>query len=45
MAWQFHRPDLGEGIVQAFRRTQSNILTCQYQLCGLEPELNTNDQF
>ncbi|MDE0506023.1 MAG: GH36 C-terminal domain-containing protein, partial [Candidatus Poribacteria bacterium] len=38
MAWQFDRPDLGEGIVQAFRRTQSSILSCQYQLHGLEPD-------
>ena len=38
MAWQFDRPDLGEGIVQAFRRTQSSILTCQYRLYGLEPD-------
>ncbi len=36
LAWQFHRPDLGEGIVQAFRRSESAILTCQYELHGLE---------
>jgi alpha-galactosidase len=38
MAWQFNRPDLREGIVQAFRRSESAILTCQYQLQGLEPQ-------
>ncbi|MDE0505965.1 MAG: GH36 C-terminal domain-containing protein, partial [Candidatus Poribacteria bacterium] len=38
MAWQFHRPDLGEGCVQAFRRSESDILSCQYRLGGLDPE-------
>lgn len=37
MAWQFHRPDLGEGVIQAFRRTESDILSCQYKLHGLDP--------
>ena len=36
MAWQFDRPDLGEGIVQAFRRAESANLTSQYRLRGLE---------
>jgi alpha-galactosidase len=37
IAWQFDRPDLAEGIVQAFRRPESAILTCRYHLQGLEP--------
>ena len=36
MAWQFDRPDLGEGIVQAFRRSESAILMCQFPLRELE---------
>ncbi len=36
LAWQFDRPDLGEGIVQAFRRSESGILTCQYPLRRLD---------
>jgi alpha-galactosidase len=35
IAWQFDRPDLGEGIVQAFRRAESDILTSEYPLRGL----------
>ena len=36
MAWQFDRPDLGEGIVQAFRRLESPAAGGRYQLRGLE---------
>jgi len=39
MAWQFHRPDLGEGLVQAFRRQESPEATAVYRLRGLEPAL------
>jgi len=38
MAWQFNRPDLGEGLVQAFRRSESDVLACQFRLRELEPE-------
>jgi alpha-galactosidase len=37
MAWQFHREDLGEGLVQAFRRQQSPVERETYRLAGLEP--------
>ncbi len=35
MASQYHRPDLGEGIVLAFRHGESNILTYVCELRGL----------
>jgi alpha-galactosidase len=38
LAWQFDRPDLGEGMVQAFRRGKSPDDTATFQLQGLEPE-------
>jgi len=37
MAWQYHRPDLGEGLVQAFRRPQSETASATYRLSGLDP--------
>jgi alpha-galactosidase len=37
MAWQFHRPDLGEGMVQAFRRPSSVYESARLRLKGLEP--------
>ena len=37
IAWQFDRPDLGEGIVQAFRRGKSLYETAKFSLKGLEP--------
>ncbi len=36
VAWQFDRPESGEGMVQAFRRTESNILGYQYKLRSLD---------
>jgi len=36
MAWQFDRPDLGEGIVQAFRRPQSPYVSARFKLRGLD---------
>ena len=36
MAWQFDRPDLREGIVQAFRRTKSTDESATYKLVGLD---------
>jgi hypothetical protein len=38
MAWQFDRPDLGEGHAQIFRRTNSPIATMSFPFQGLEPE-------
>jgi alpha-galactosidase len=36
MAWQFDRPDLGEGMVQAFRREKSGQESMQLNLKGLD---------
>ena len=38
MAWQFHRPDLGEGLVQAFRRPDSPADSAVYRLSGLKAD-------
>jgi alpha-galactosidase len=38
MAWQFDRPDEGEGIVQAFRRPDSPDSTQTFRLQGLDPK-------
>jgi alpha-galactosidase len=38
MAWQFYRPDLGEGVVQAFRRPGSTSDTLTVKLRGLDPK-------
>ncbi len=38
MAWQFDRPDLNQGFVQAFRRSNSYTLTAQFPLRGLDPQ-------
>lgn len=38
MAWQFYREDLGEGVVQAFRRPDSSSATLSVKLRGLDPE-------
>jgi alpha-galactosidase len=35
MAWQFHRPEAGTGIVQAFRRDYSPVASMRFQLRGL----------
>jgi alpha-galactosidase len=37
MAWQFHRGDRGEGLVQAFRRQNSPVDTVTFRLRGLDP--------
>ncbi len=37
MVWQFDRPDLGEGMVQAFRRADSPCAAMGFQLKGLDP--------
>jgi len=36
MAWQFDRPDLGEGIVQVFRRDHSPYDSARFRLGGLQ---------
>jgi alpha-galactosidase len=38
MAWQFDRPDLGEGMVQAFRRAGSPYVSARLVLRGLDPD-------
>jgi alpha-galactosidase len=37
IAWQYDRPDLGEGLVQVFRRSDSQTTNTIYKLFGLEP--------
>ena len=36
LAWQFHRADLHEGLVQAFRRSGSVAESARFKLCGLD---------
>ncbi len=36
MAWQYDRPDLGEGMLQVFRHAGSPFTSAQLKLCGLE---------
>jgi alpha-galactosidase len=38
IAWQFHRPDLGEGLVQAFRRPDAANDTLTVKLRELDPK-------
>lgn len=37
MAWQFHRPDLSSGLIQAFRRPNCPYESARYKLHGLDP--------
>jgi alpha-galactosidase len=37
MAWQFDRPEVGEGVVQAFRRPESPYASARLVLRGLDP--------
>jgi alpha-galactosidase len=39
MAWQFDRPDMGEGCIQVFRRTNNLVGSMSFQLQGLAPGL------
>ena len=39
IAWQFHRSDLDEGMVQAFRRSGSDVSDAVFKLHGLSPEV------
>ena len=38
MAWQFDRPERGEGLVQAFRRSNSPLSSAELELHGLEAD-------
>ncbi len=38
MAWQFDRPDLAAGLIQAFRRPDCPYVSAQYPLRSLEPD-------
>jgi alpha-galactosidase len=38
IAWQFNQPETGEGVVQAFRRGDSQYESARLPLFGLEPE-------
>ena len=38
IAWQFHRPTQGDGVVQAFRRTRSKEPVKPLRLGGLDPK-------
>lgn len=38
LAWQFDRPDSGQGMVQAFRRSESSYESARFKLRGLVPE-------
>ncbi|MEI2724450.1 MAG: alpha-galactosidase [Verrucomicrobiota bacterium] len=38
LGWQFDRPDLGSGMVQVFRRSESIYKAADLRLSGLDPE-------
>jgi alpha-galactosidase len=38
MAWQFDRPEIGEGVVEAFRRAESPYESARFRLRGLDPD-------
>jgi alpha-galactosidase len=38
VAWQFDRPETGEGVVQVFKRPESPYETARYRLRGLDPD-------
>ena len=40
LAWQYDRPDLGTGVVQAFRRPMSPFTAARFPLHGLDPKAN-----
>ena len=37
IAWQFDRPEIGEGLIQAFRRVDNGASTRSFKLRGLDP--------
>jgi alpha-galactosidase len=38
MAWQYHRPDAGDGMIQVFRRPKNGEVTRTFRLGGLDPK-------
>ena len=36
MAWQYDRPEFGEGVVQVFRREDSPVVSAKFKLHGLD---------
>lgn len=38
MAWQYDSPEMGQGLVQAFRRPANTVATMIFHLQGLEPD-------
>jgi len=42
VAWQFDRPEAGEGIVQAFRRDECIVRSVELRLQGLDPAASYN---
>jgi alpha-galactosidase len=36
LAWQYHRPEPGDGLIQAFRRAESPYVSARFRLRGLE---------
>jgi alpha-galactosidase len=40
LAWQYDRPDLGTGVVQAFRRPKSPFTSARFPLHGIDPKAN-----
>ena len=42
MAWQFDRPETGEGVVQAFRRADCIYPAAELRLAGLDPQRRYN---
>ena len=40
MGWQFHREDLGRGMIQLFRRANSSLPSTTVPLYGLQPSTN-----
>lgn len=39
LAWQFHSPDSGEGMIQVFRRPESPFEQARFRLRGLNPSV------
>lgn len=38
LAWQYNRPESGDGLVQAFRRAESPYVVASFKLRGLDPD-------
>ncbi|MEN6307363.1 MAG: GH36 C-terminal domain-containing protein, partial [Anaerohalosphaeraceae bacterium] len=37
MGWQYDRPDMGQGLIQVFRRADSTVAEMVFKLEGLDP--------